>query len=96
LEGLGKNTDFPSLDNWNCGRFWGSRLVTETCVVNGRNLAAHPEAIITIHNTQNITSLQVDQIIAPWFTDELTAIGYTYKDWGVFSSRNVAYVLWIR
>lgn len=96
LQGLGGNTDFPTLDNWNCGRFWGSRWVTKSCIVNGRDLASHPEAIITIHNTRNVTSLKVDQIIAPWFTDELTAIGYTFKDWGVFSSRNVAYVLWTR
>jgi hypothetical protein len=96
LQGLGGSTDFPTLDNWNCGRFWGSRWVTNTCFINGRDLADHPQTIITIHNTIDAPSRRFDQVIAPWFTDQLTAIGYTYKDWGVFKSRNVTYVLWSR
>ena len=96
LQGLGASTDFPTLDNWNCGRFWGSRWVTDTCIVNGRDLADPPQTIITIHNTLDSPALRFDQLIAPWFTDQLTAIGYTYKDWGAFKSGNVTYVLWSR
>ena len=93
LQGLGKSNDFPTLDNWNCGRFWGSRWVEDTCVVNGRDLADPPQTIITLHKLDN-PDLKFDQIVAPWFSAELTAIGYFYRDWGMFRSREVAYILW--
>lgn len=94
LQGLGASTDFPTLDNWNCERFWGSRWVTDTCIVNGRDLADLPQTIITLHKVKDNPGLRFDQIIAPWFTDEITAIGYSFRDWSVFRSREVAYVLW--
>jgi hypothetical protein len=94
LQGLGNSSNFPSLDNWNCGRFWGSRWVSDSCIVNGRNLADRPRTIITIHRALNIHGLKFDQVVAPWFSSELNSIGYSYKSWGVFRTHDIAYVLW--
>jgi hypothetical protein len=96
LNGLGGDTNVPNLDNWNCGRFWGSRWVDDECFSDGRDLSASPKMIITLHNFRGMNPDAINFIISQEFRSHMKRIGYTSYEMNLFRSQNVVYVVWSR
>lgn len=95
LNGLGASNDLPlvSLDNWNCGRFWGSRGIGDSCMLNGSSLESKPTFIITTHTLIDALS-PYRNIVLPLFVQNMEIQNYKFWEFGVFESKKVVYYVW--
>lgn len=95
LNGLSASNDTPqvSLDKWNCGRFWGSRGIDDSCELQGSSLKLKPTFIITTHSLNDgLTSYS--NLVSPQFFENLSNQNYKFWEFGIFESKQVAFYVW--
>ena len=95
LNGLSGSNDTPqvSLDQWNCGRFWGSRGIDDSCELQGSSLKLKPAFIITTHSLNDALASYVNTV-SPLFVENLNNQNYKFWEFGIFDSKQVAYYVW--